>query len=381
MNIDRKISAVVLSVWFLILCQSAIAPVLSQDTLDKRAVKYHSALGKDSPGIDSIKSTIINGSEDKLRDYAVAQQFLNDKALRQDLITEYAKSRPGGELQPGEREFLDSLNTPDLQSPSNILEKKWADYVVNSTLASSKDDKIKKAADNAPDEFDEATHWSTRLIVQRELVRRIREDIEASIGLWDSAKNFVPFYNWYTTTHVAPEDVGSSGVILKGDVLKQQISDMWLKSPEDFANKISEIKVKALNGEINPENAAEFLKALEGYGASDVAMGNTTSYLNIVFSIFIVIITAIKTKIKEKTYFLISNGFSIVAMLSFPMALNLVFFVYGIGALYWLWMSIKLNSFLMFVLGVLPPVIIFTGAIGAYSLIFGLPHWVATIFG
>lgn len=258
------------------------APVLNQDTLDKRATKYHSALGKDSPGIDSIKSTIINGSEGKLRDWAVNQQFLNDKNLRRDLITDYAKNRPQGELQPGEREFLDNLSTPELQSPQTVLEKKWADFAVNSTLAASKDDKVKDAADKAPDQFDAATNFATRVISQKELARAALEDVEASVGFMDQAKNFIPFYGWYQSTHAAPEDTSKSDAYLKGNVLEQQTRDMWLRTPEDFATAIEDIKSRALSGKINPENASELLRSIISYSATDKQMGNFQSYTDMV---------------------------------------------------------------------------------------------------
>lgn len=56
-------------------------------------------------------------------------------------------------------------------------------------------------------------------------------------------------------------------------------------------------------------------------------------------------------------------------------------FLIPVGNLYWLWMSIQLGSFWMFVLGLMGPTILFAAPIGAYSLIFGVPAWVFTTFG
>ena len=53
---------------------------------------------------------------------------------------------------------------------------------------------------------------------------------------------------------------------------------------------------------------------------------------------------------------------------------------YSVGAIYWIWMSIQLGSFFMFFLGIAGPVVIFTGPVGAYSLIFGVPDWVYNYF-
>lgn len=53
----------------------------------------------------------------------------------------------------------------------------------------------------------------------------------------------------------------------------------------------------------------------------------------------------------------------------------------GLGDLYWLWMSIQLGSFMMFVAGLFPLFYIVTGPVGAWSLLFGMPDWVVNLFG
>ena len=59
-----------------------------------------------------------------------------------------------------------------------------------------------------------------------------------------------------------------------------------------------------------------------------------------------------------------------------------IFFVcYTLGTIYWLWMAIQIGSFWMFVLGFAGPTIIFTGLIGGYSMIFGVPDWIINTFG
>jgi len=57
------------------------------------------------------------------------------------------------------------------------------------------------------------------------------------------------------------------------------------------------------------------------------------------------------------------------------------FICYGVGTIYWIWMSIQIGSFWMFLLGVAGPTILFTGLVGGYSMIFGTPNWVLSTFG
>jgi hypothetical protein len=61
---------------------------------------------------------------------------------------------------------------------------------------------------------------------------------------------------------------------------------------------------------------------------------------------------------------------------------GMLFFVtlMPVGCLYWIWMAIQLKSFVMFVLGIAGPAVLITAPIGAYSLIFGMPDWVQSLF-
>lgn len=53
----------------------------------------------------------------------------------------------------------------------------------------------------------------------------------------------------------------------------------------------------------------------------------------------------------------------------------------AIGGLYWLWMAIQLGSFVMFLVIIFPPLLIFAAPIGMYSMIFGVPNWILSWFG
>jgi hypothetical protein len=46
-----------------------------------------------------------------------------------------------------------------------------------------------------------------------------------------------------------------------------------------------------------------------------------------------------------------------------------------VGWAYWMWMAIHLGSFGMFVVGFLGPVAVLAGALGLWSLVFGIPGW------
>lgn len=55
--------------------------------------------------------------------------------------------------------------------------------------------------------------------------------------------------------------------------------------------------------------------------------------------------------------------------------------VFGIGGLYWLWVSIQIGSFFMFLVGVFPVTLPVTGPVGAWMMFFGPPDWILRLFG
>lgn len=52
----------------------------------------------------------------------------------------------------------------------------------------------------------------------------------------------------------------------------------------------------------------------------------------------------------------------------------------ALGDIYWLWTAIQIESFWMFICGLVPPFVAITGPVGAWSLLFGVPAWVYNVF-
>jgi len=52
-----------------------------------------------------------------------------------------------------------------------------------------------------------------------------------------------------------------------------------------------------------------------------------------------------------------------------------------IGWAYWLYTAIQFGSFTMFFIGILIPLLLIVAPIGLWSLVFGVPEWLMSIFG
>jgi hypothetical protein len=46
-----------------------------------------------------------------------------------------------------------------------------------------------------------------------------------------------------------------------------------------------------------------------------------------------------------------------------------------LGWAYWMWMAIKLGSFMMFFFGILGPLAVVAAVLGLWSFVFGIPMW------
>jgi len=72
------------------------------------------------------------------------------------------------------------------------------------------------------------------------------------------------------------------------------------------------------------------------------------------------------TKLKET--FGVAGAFALMAL-------------FTVGEVYWLWMAVNVKSFIMFFLGFAGPFFLITAPVGAYSLLFGMPYWIRSLFG
>jgi hypothetical protein len=69
-----------------------------------------------------------------------------------------------------------------------------------------------------------------------------------------------------------------------------------------------------------------------------------------------------------------------ILSLGFVLTIHALYLLIAVGGLYWIWLSIKLESFSMFAVGLFPLSWLVTGPGGVYSLMIETPNWVITTF-
>lgn len=262
----------------LILTPDNAPPLLDQGTVDTKATKFHLGLGPQSPGKDVIASSLLRDNGDTLRTAVAAQDYATDQAMRRKLMFDYAQSRPSGELQPGESEFLNSLTTSELQQPVDILEKKWAQFSINATLASDKKDDVATVEKTVPSLLDDMHAKATERASINEQLQTASEQLGKIAGFGDYAMSMVPAWGNYQTARTGSETLPDSNAYSTGNVLRQQAVSFHLLPYKDQVQLIRKLVQDAIDGKENAVAARAKIDAFIRYGVADQRMNNAFFY-------------------------------------------------------------------------------------------------------
>lgn len=258
------------------------SPLLPQDETQGRAVKYHFALGKSSPGVQSLIDNLNQGNERQIRENAASAARLEELELKTQIIDEYVKNRPEGDPVAGEFEFLQSLSTAELMEPSDVLERKYAQWAVSTGLVADPNKHVDDAVKEDVEGFDKLANNAEDIITTMQLAQSTAQDLNAGASAWDSIKTWVPFYENVQSRNVDREDSNQSFNLLMGENRQAQLQDFWLRGAADRKAYILELKQKAMAGDINPVIVSNFLNDVVSYSQSQKTMANVGSALDFV---------------------------------------------------------------------------------------------------
>ena len=264
----------------LVLTPESSTPMLDQGTIDVKSTKFHLGLGDKSPGKDVITSGLVKNNADSLRTAIAAQTYSENEAMRRKLIYDYASNRPEGELQPGEREYLQSLSTTELSEPVDILEKRWAEYSVTATLASDKKGDVDKAEETVPDMFDQMQNDAVDRVAINEFLSDAREQVRKMAGVQDYAEQLVPFWGNYQISRAGSENLEDAGVLATGDALREQAVSFHLKPYKEQRDIVRKLVQDVVDNNENALAAEEKLGAFQRYGKADQRTSNSFFYLD-----------------------------------------------------------------------------------------------------
>jgi hypothetical protein len=254
------------------------APLLPPEEAQTRAVKHHFALGRNSPGIQSILATLNQGQEHTLRTNAAEMDRVEKLQLKSDILQNYVKNRPEEtEPVPGEFEFLRSLSLEELSDSSDILERKYAQWAVSAGFIADPNKRVEEAIKEDVDSLDKITDTAEGIISTQSLAQRILQDLGASAGLFDYLKMFVPTYENFQSRAIDAPDSNYDSSLLMGENRQEQLRDFWMRNTKDRHAYMLDLFEKAQSGKINPLIVQGFVSDVISYGNSQKTMANIGS--------------------------------------------------------------------------------------------------------
>lgn len=206
-------------------------PGLNLPLAKQKAAKMHFALGEKSPGVDVLTQIYASGTEDSLRQQLSREESAQQENLRNKIIQE--KAAKGEPILPEDIAALAGLaKYVPKSNPETILERKYADTLVNSaqTLVGGPDSPISQGFRQDPERTAQSTDIAAILIARQEIVKNVLNDVEGiyqnqSWGGWlvDQAKSFVPLYG---TAKLGWGEKRSESY-LKGNVVEDMVRHFW----------------------------------------------------------------------------------------------------------------------------------------------------------
>lgn len=264
--------------------QDPFSQGLTRGPAEARAKRYDYALGQDSPGDDALFTEIMSGQEDSNKLMRAAEEKTNIATRRANLVRNYLqnKDRP---LNSEDIDELYNLNKQELDKaeadPNLFYEDKFA-YKLGEVLFAdtepAKTPEEKKKVTYDVESYNQVLRNSA--IARKHLEDAYSQMDERTYG--QAAKNFIPFWTWATIESVLEDrDEGATvnSIMGLGTNLRDHVERLYRLKPTEFNEKMKE-NIRKLH-ESDPGLAVHYANAVVGYAASDGALDDIFSLLDI----------------------------------------------------------------------------------------------------
>lgn len=257
------------------------APPVSDSAAERRSNEAHVALGKDSPGLDTIRLSIRNGSERDLRIHAATMADMEAEKQRLSIVEEEARKGI-----PDQDKLLSiAQHGITRRNPDTIFEFKVADAVVNhmANLLNGTSKVILGGFGLDSDRSLDATDATRDAIAKNRIVQNRAEEAEDLLKrqsggsrALDLLEGIIPGVNWLRLSRAA-KDL-PIGVDLPGATMESTVRSLYALPPDRFKEEFD--KVFDYLKDRSPADAAKFANAMQSYSKSDAAFDTAMEALN-----------------------------------------------------------------------------------------------------
>ena len=245
---------------------ASVAPTatLPDDVVEKRSKKAQIAFSGETnpPSEDEIKTSIKSNRDDLLRQRLADSEAIRKQGVKQQIIREVVDS---GDTSPDAVSFLQGLSADEIVQPQAILEKKYAEWRMNTALAEDDSGTVDKALATDPEGVHSRVDASVDRITRKELIQKHLEDLRAKhdqTGFGRTVIDFiadaVPLYTAVEDKNVYPKNVLAEG-FMPGDYRMSANRDLFAMPIEELVSTLDKMSADAdQSGDYAPT-----MKALE----------------------------------------------------------------------------------------------------------------------
>jgi hypothetical protein len=258
-------------------------PKLPQEVADERALRYHYTMGEDSPGPETLRTQINSFSENLIREQIALDRTIEEQEVRLGVLNTYMQARDTGKpLTPEDVSFVQELMKPQPIAPESIVERTYAEKVVDQITTMDDNPDMAAAYQEDPDFVLDSITVAQQMISKTLLARKIGEDLDAKwkeLGTGSKALSyieaFVPFLHWYRQTDLLKE----ADSIWLGGNKDEQIQYLYSLPLEEFHNELKKGLVYLWDQD--PLTAFEFLNSVVEYSTTDAAWDTAFNVIDI----------------------------------------------------------------------------------------------------
>lgn len=248
------------------------------EVADRKIAKMQFALGNDAPDKAVMQNYLATGQEGTLRRIIADQEDSKDRQAKLDIV--HTAVNNGAILNdPQNITTLENVIKHNPQNdPDTILEKTYARTYTNliPQVDSGNGNAVKDVLQKNPALVHHAADIAEEITTKQEIAKSAAEDMEqrAKDQSWtgwvvDTAKSFVPGYNWYKTYNIMQAPTSPK---LKGNNWAEQIEYLYSLDPKEMHATLRDALDKLSDD--NPHLASEFANAVVGFTGSDQFWGN-----------------------------------------------------------------------------------------------------------
>jgi hypothetical protein len=253
---------------------------VSEKTADSRSDKAHYGWpdGK-SPGKEIIRNSILDGSENEMRERMVTDSNAGYNKNKVDLVRGFVSQFDGADPKDT-NDFLTGLvKAKPVYDRDTVVEQQFANQYINTVMTKGQKPDVDSVFQRGLDAHFNGTLDTAQIaqstVARKELFQTVSEDMDARVEkmgtasyLGNMAKGMIPGYSWakiYDLTAVTSS-------LLPGSNLEDQVRNLWLQ-PQTQAFHSLRTAVDKL-AEDNPLEAQRFAHAAVSYATSQALMDN-----------------------------------------------------------------------------------------------------------